>query len=125
MYFSIDLTFSKLLLPEEETQHIKSKTPDFLSKLLPRSLKVRTSQSFIYPVLDKLKEVLALDKYTVYKSIGDVLTPKLVGIPLPQTYNVDQLADITQTYNDLINDNITKTQNLQNLEVTLQELAVK
>lgn len=123
VYFSIDLTFSKLLLPEEETQHIKSKTPDFLSKLLPRSLKVRTSQSFIYPVLDKLKEVLALDKYTVYKSIGDVLTPKLVGIPLPQTYNVDQLADITQTYNDLINDNITKTQNLQNLEVTLQELA--
>lgn len=123
VYFSIDLTFSKLLLPEEETQHIKSKTPDFLSKLLPRSLKVRTSQSFIYPVLDKLKEVLALDKYTVYKSIGDVLTPKLVGIPLPQTYNVDQLADITQTYNDLINDNLTKTQNLQNLEVTLQELA--
>lgn len=122
-YFSIDLTFSKLLLPEDETQSIKSKSPDFLSKILPRSLKIRTSQSFIYPVLDKLKEVLALDKYTVYKSLGEVLTPKLVGIPLPQTYNVDQLAEITQTYNDLINDNITKTQNLQNLEITLQELS--
>ena len=123
VYFSIDLTFSKLLLPEDETQSIKSKSPDFLAKILPRSLKVRTSQSFIYPVLDKLKEVLALDKYTVYRSIGDVLTPKMVGIPLPQTYSVDQLAEITQTYNDLLNDNLTKTQNLQNLEVTLQELA--
>lgn len=130
IYFSIDLGYTKLLLPEQDIQSMRDKVQGNkklgnLGLLLPRSLKIKTPVGFIYPALDKLKDVLALDKFTVYKNIGDVLTPRLVGIPLPATLDVDKLTDITKRYDEVINSNIQNVNltSMMNLETTLQDLA--
>lgn len=123
LYFSIDLGYQKLLLPESDIQSIRSKVPSALEVLLPRSLKVRTPNSFVYPALDKLQEVLALDKYIVYRHLGDILTPNLVGVPLPNTTDVNQAHEIVQRYSDIINGNIDRASNILDMNATLQDLA--
>ena len=123
LYFSIDLGYQKLLLPESDLQSIRSKVPSALEVLLPRSLKVRTPNSFVYPALDKLQEVLALDKYIVYRHLGDILTPNLVGVPLPNTTDVNQAHEIVQRYSDIINGNIDRASNILDMNATLQDLA--
>jgi len=125
IYFSIDLSFSKLSLPEKTTQQLRRKATDvdLAKKLLPTGLKLRSSQSFIWPVMDKLKEVLLLDKLSVYRDIGSILTPNLVGIPVPDVYDPVQLIEITKKYDELLNSNVARFSNSQSLELTLQELA--
>lgn len=123
LYFSIDLGYQKLLLPESDIQSIRSKVPSALEVLLPRSLKIRTPNSFVYPALDKLQEVLALDKYIVYRHLGDILTPNLVGVPLPNTTDVNQAHEIVQRYSDIINGNIDRASNILDMNATLQDLA--
>lgn len=123
LYFSIDLGYQKLLLPDSDLQSMRSKVPSALEVLLPRSLKIRTPNSFIYPALDKLQEVLALDKYTVYRHLGDILTPNLVGVPLPATTDVNQAHEIVQRYSDIINGNIDRAGNFLDMNSTLQDLA--
>lgn len=123
IYFSIDLGYQKLLLPDSDLQSMRSKVPSALEVLLPRSLKIRTPNSFVYPALDKLQEVLALDKYIVYRHLGDILTPNLIGVPLPATTDVNQAHEIVQRYNDLINGNIERASNFLDMNATLQDLA--
>ena len=123
LYFSIDLGYQKLLLPDSDMQSLRSKVPSALEVLLPRSLKIRTPNSFVYPALDKLQEVLMLDKLIVYRNMGDILTPNLVGVPLPSTTDVNQAHEIVQRYSEIINGNIDRAQNFLDANATLQDLA--
>lgn len=126
IHFSLDLNFVKLVLPENETQSIASKVPPEIKHLMPKSLRIKTSQSFIYPVLDKLKEVLLLDKLAVYKSIGDILTPSMIGVPVPNGYDPSQVIDLIKRYDELLNSNVQRNLSLTNVEAVLREMgAVK
>ncbi|BCG50094.1 hypothetical protein [Ralstonia phage RP13] len=123
LHFTLDLNFSRLVLPERDVKAIKQKAPGLVKKLLPSTLKVKTSQSLIWPALDKLKEVLLLDKLSVYRDIGSILTPNLVGVPVPDVYDPNQLIEIVKKYDELLNSNVVKLNNTQNMEITLQELS--
>lgn len=124
LHFSIDLNSVRLVLPDKDAKQIRSKAPtEYGKKLLPTTLKIRTSQSLLWPALDKLKEVLLLDKLSVYRDIGSILTPNLVGIPVPDVYDPTQLIEIVKKYDELLNSNVVKINNSQNLEITLQELS--
>lgn len=123
LYFSLDLSFSKIVLPEKTIKQFKSKSPDIIKKLMPTAVKIKTSQSLIWPVLDKLKEVLLLDKLSVYRDIGSILTPNLVGIPVPDVYDPNQLIEIVKKYDEILNSNVAKINTNQNMEITLQELS--
>jgi hypothetical protein len=122
--FSLDLSFIKLTIPDRLGNHLKRKAPDDLAKsLLPQTFKLRTSQSLIWPVIDKLKEVLLLDRLGVYRDIGSIMTPNLVGIPIPEVFDPEQAIAIVKKYDELLNSNVSKLNNTQNIEITLQELA--
>lgn len=121
--FHTDLTFTKLSMPTRLVQQMKAKSPAPFKKIFPSSMKLRTSQSIIWPAIDKLKEVLLLDKLSVYRDIGSILTPTLVGVPVPNSYDPKQLIDIVKQYDALLNSSVTKLNNTQSLELTLQELA--
>lgn len=126
LYFSLDLSFSKIILDNKVAKQLRKQVPtdsDLNKLLLPSALKVKTSQSLVWPVLDKLKEVLLLDKLSVYRDIGSILTPNLVGIPVPDVYDPNQLIDIIKKYDDLLNSNVVKLTSQQNIDITLQELA--
>lgn len=121
--FSLDLSYAKLNLPDKVGRQLKSKTPDLAKRLLPQTLKIKTSQSFVWPVIDKLKETLLLDKLSVYRDIGSILTPNLVGIPVPDAYDPVQLIEIVKKYDELLNSNTVKLSNTQNIELTMRELS--
>lgn len=123
VYFSLDLSFSKLTLDPRLIRQMRTKAPQIYTKLLPQSLKIKTSQSFVWPSIDKLKEVLLLDKLSVYKNIGSILTPNIIGVPVPDVYDPNQLIDITKKYDELFNSNVARFNNTQNLELTIQELS--
>jgi hypothetical protein len=123
IHFTLDLNFARLVLPDREMKQIRRSAPGPLKKLLPSTLKVKNSQSFIWPALDKLKEVLLLDKLSVYRDIGSIMTPNLVGIPVPDVFDANQLIEIVKKYDELLNSNVIKLNNTQNMEITLQELA--
>jgi len=107
LYFGLDLSFTKIYLDSEETEGVKDSAPvsSFKSNL-PKTLKIRTSRSFIFNVIDKLQDILMMDKLNTMKSIGDTLTPTVLGIPLPDNYDADQSINIVNRYDSLLNSNI-------------------
>lgn len=124
--FSLDLKFIKVNLenPLNGTHfHIPDNTPDIAKKLLPGSLRVKVSRSFIWPILDKIKELLALDKMNIYNSIGKLLTPKLVGVPLPNNQSIEDAIEAVDRYNELLNSNIFSTTDISALDINLREMS--
>lgn len=122
--FNVDLSFTKLKLPAKIEKNLRSAAPDEMTrKLLPTNLRLKTSSSLVWPVLDKLKELLLLDKLSVYRDIGSILTPNLVGIPVPDVYSPAELVDVVKRFDELLNSSVVKMNNTQNMELMLQELA--
>lgn len=122
IYFSLDLGYQRLELPKDFMDKIPAKGKDVVDSIVPATLKLKSPQSFIWPAIDKLKETLLLDKLNVLRDVGSVLTPNMVGVPVPDLYDPEELINLTQRYDDLLNNNVVKINN-NNLDITLQELA--
>lgn len=123
VFLSLDLKSTKLSLDQKMTKQFKQKLPTDQKSLIPSVVKLRSSESFIWPVIDKLKETLLLDKAAVYRNIGSILTPNIIGIPVPEIFDPAQLIEITKKYDELLNSNVNRVNIAQNMELTLQELA--
>ena len=104
LYFGLDLSFTKIYLDNDETDSLKQFS--VFESLLPKTFKIKTSRSFIFNVLDKLQDILMMDKLNTIKSIGDTLSPTVLGIPLPDNYDSNQTIDVINKYDELLNSNI-------------------
>jgi len=131
-FFSLDLDFIKLRLPKKimdqfkvksDKNPIANKIAEANSDLLPDALKIKTSKSFIYGSLDKLKECLLQDKIAVYRDLAALLSPNLIGIPVPDIYDPAQLIDVVQKYDTLLNSDIAKLNNNMDFQFSLADIA--
>lgn len=104
LYFGLDLSFTKIYLDNDETDSLKQFS--VFESLLPKTFKIKTSRSFIFNVLDKLQDILMMDKLNTIKSIGDTLSPTVLGIPLPDNYDSNQTIEVINKYDELLNSNI-------------------
>lgn len=126
--FSLDMSFIKLKVPDKMSEMMKRKvveaTGDESSgKVFGRSLKIRSSCGFLWGVLDKLKNTLLMDKLGVYKSLANLVTPTVLGIPLPASNDITQLNETVQKYDDLINSTAVRAIDTDSMELSIQDIA--
>nr|DAT04519.1 MAG TPA: portal [Bacteriophage sp.] len=124
IYFGLDLSFTKIHIEEDWTQAIRKAAPmSAFRATLPKTFKLRASRSFIFNNLDKLQDILLMDKLNTYRSIGDTLTPNVLGVPLPDNYDPQQSTEVTKHYDALLNNNIDQMTDFLDPETMFRELA--
>jgi hypothetical protein len=123
VYFSLDLEHIKLELPTKVLTQFKSKLPEDLKTIITSGFKVKQSKSFVWGAVDKIKETLLMEKVGLYKNMASVLSPKIVGVPVPDIYDPNNLIAIVKKYDELINGGTAKLNSLDNPEFTLQDIA--
>lgn len=128
-YLSLDMTFVKLGIPEKVFQMMKKKLADVygeesdVTKLMGRALKIRSSCGFMWGVLDKLKNTLLMDKIGVYKSIANLITPTVIGVPLPNTFDPKSMTEVIQKYDEMINSSSVNSLNPDSLNFNIQDIS--
>lgn len=130
MYYDLDSHGKKRVVAKQKqvildnpvTDHdIEDELDEEYNSLIPDTLKVRTSTSFLYGVLDKIKDSILLNKVSVYNNLATLFAPKLVGIPVPDEYDPSQVIEIVQKYNTLLNSDLgrlTFSDNFNNINLS-------
>lgn len=128
-YLSLDMSFLKLGIPDKVFKLMKSKVAEVygddsdITHLMGRALKVRSSCGFMWGVLDKLKNTLLMDKIGVYKSIANLITPTVIGVPLPNTFDPKSMSDVVQKYDEMINSSSVRSLNPDSLNFNIQDIS--
>lgn len=126
---SIDDSFIKLKIPDKVSKELKRVLiqeygdDSELAKTLGKAIKVRTPLSIIWGVLDKLKNTLMMDKINTYKSLSNLLSPTVLGIPLPANNDVKQMANLVQKYDTMINTANVSAVDLERMNFNLQDIS--
>lgn len=127
-YLSLDQNFIKLPIPDKVTAQMKRKITEELgedepmAKLMGKSIKIRSSLSFLWGSLDKLKNILMLDKVNVYKTLANLLSPSVIGVPLPNNNDIKQMKSIVNDYDQIINSTNLFAADMSNLQFNLQDI---
>lgn len=127
-YLSLDQNFMKLPIPDKVAASMKKKLgekigeDDPIVKLMGKSIKIRSSLSFLWGSLDKLKNILMLDKVNVYKTLANLLSPSVIGVPLPNNNDIKQMKSIVQDYDQIINSTNLFAADMNNLNFNLQDI---
>lgn len=124
VYYEIDLSHPDRTIVTKEQRVLKqiddtpekyeiedsseNEVEDEFESLIPGCVKIRSSKSLIWGILDKLKDSILLNKMAVYGNMAELFAPKLVGIPVPDAYDPKQLVEITQKYEQLLNSDLSK-----------------
>lgn len=126
---TLDLSFIKLQVPEKITKQMKKKLqeavgPDsYYAELIGNTIKLSSSLSFIWGALDKLKNTLMLDKIGTYRNLSSLLTPTVIGVPLPANNDIKSLKDVVQKYDEIINSSNLVVTDFDTLNFNMQDIA--
>lgn len=121
--FNISDNFLKLNIPDKIVNTIKSKLPTEIAKSLPSALKIRQSKSFIFGAVEKIKELALAEKISLYRDAAELLSPSVLGVPVPDAYDPAEMLKVVNKYDDLINGGIAKMNSVEKGEFTLQDIA--
>lgn len=76
----------------------------------PKDLKMRSpfyriGRSVIWSGIDKLKELMLLEKVSAANSVSSLTRPNIIGLSLPNSTAPNELVDITKRYENMLNAN--------------------
>lgn len=123
VYFSIGLEYTKVTLDEKSIKKIRSSLPVEIQEKFAYGFKIKIPKSFISGSMDKIKETVLMDQIRVYKSIGELLSPTVIGIPVPDVYDPKTLATIRDRYDEIINGRLQRLGNINNPQFTIPDIA--
>lgn len=123
VYFSIGTEHTKVSLDENAIKSLKEKLPDEMKERFGYGFKIKVPKSFISGSIDKIRETVLMDKIRVYKSIGELMSPTVVGVPVPEVYDLKKLNSITNKFNEIINGRTQRLGTIEDPKFTIQDIA--
>lgn len=94
-----------------------------LTKILGDTIKISVPASLISGSMEKLRDLLLLDKISLAKDLANLLAPTVLGIPLPDSNNVTEMLEVVNKYDDLINGRILSSDNINANNFSLNDIA--
>jgi hypothetical protein len=104
IYISLNLNSSKLYLGNTLVNTFNNLSDDNMQKLDDK-VKVRISSSLLDGNINKLEDLLLLDKVTISKDIANLISPTVVGVPLPQSNTLTDMVNTINKLEEVINGN--------------------
>lgn len=123
VYFHIGNEHTRVSLDEDSIEQLKSKLPKDLKERFGYGFKIKVPKSFISGSIDKIRETVLMDKIRVFKSIGDLMSPTVIGVPVPEVYDIRKLSEMTGKYNEIINGRTQRLGSINDPKFTIQDVA--
>lgn len=122
IYLGLNMGYEKLYLGDNQVK-LLNELNDNRVGLLDDKVKVRTSTSLLWGNLDKLEDLLLLDKVIIHRDIANLLTPTILGINLPNSNSLTEMVEVVNKMEQLVNGNNVRVRDVIDGKVSIEDIS--